>query len=103
MKAIPRLANSADDVLSAALKYDTGGYLLKFNVIGEGEWQFNRAIQRFEKTGKVGKVPVIAKTEPETFDLWLIGQIAKGFVTISCGDSRNYWELHRATGTPLAA
>jgi hypothetical protein len=97
---IPRLGATASEVFANALAYDTGGYVLKFTVVCDGEWQYNRATNKFEKCG-TASIPVIERVESDAFDAWLISQIAKGFVTIWCGDKRNYWELHRATGRTM--
>lgn len=91
---IPKLGETATQVLNAAIAYPTSGYMLKFNVVCEGEWQFNRQSNNFEKCGKVRGLPIIERIEPATFEAWLLGQICQGFVTIGCGDSRNWWELH---------
>lgn len=99
---IPRLGATATQVLHAALAYDTAGYPLKFNVICEGEWQLNKQTMKFEKCGVFHGVPVISRVEPDTFESWLLNEIASGCVTIGCGGSRNWWELHRATGSKIA-
>jgi hypothetical protein len=98
---IPSLGTNARAVLTAALTYPTAGYQLRFYVISEGEWQYNRLTNKLEKCGKAHGVPIIEREESATFDAWLIGQIAQGFVTISCGDSHYFKELHRATGRPM--
>lgn len=98
---IPKLGETAKQVLDSALRYDTAGYLLKFNVACEGEWQYSRAHNVFEKCGKVRGLPIIERVEPASFEAWLLEQISKGYVTIYTGDSRNHWELHRATARAI--
>lgn len=98
---IPQLANTASEVLRAALAYDCAGYQLVFNVVMEGEWRYNRQTNKFDKLGSVRGVPVIERVECGDFDAWLIGQIARGFVTISCGDRNYFKELHRATARTI--
>lgn len=102
---IPSLASNASDVLKAALDYDCAGYPLTFNVIMEGQWQFNRSTNKFEKCGKVGNIPIIDRVESDFFDGWLLGQISQGFVTITCGDRNYSKELHRSTARhiPISA
>jgi hypothetical protein len=103
MKAkIPSLGMTGAEVLRKALEYDCAGFLLKFFVVGEGEWQYNKSINKFEKTKLIGKIPVIERTEGPAFDSWLTEQIYLGFVSIyvelTCGAGK---ELHRATGRKL--
>ena len=105
MKTIPILAETAEEVLSAALNYDCAGYSLIFDIIGEGQWQFNFGNNRFEKIIWHGNVPLVEKTQFSSFDSYIIGQISKGYVTIkvqSTGKNPSYIkEIHRARGVSI--
>lgn len=100
-KTIPSLGSNANEILKSALEFPCAGYLLKFNVISEGEWQFNPLSCKFEKTKQIGKIPVIERTESQSFDGWLLKQISKGFVTIYIQGNSYYKELHRARGVEI--
>lgn len=100
-KTIPQLGETARQVLAKAISYDRAGYLLKFRVVGEGDWQFNDSTCKFEKV----RYPIVERVEGDAFDAWLEGQIAKGFVGIyieSPGKRPHYsLELHRARGIAI--
>lgn len=98
---IPKLGETAESVLKNALAFDCAGYPLVFNVVMEGEWQFNRQSNKFEKRGNVRGLPIIERTETDSFDGWLLNQISKGFVTIFCGDKNYSKELHRSTARQI--
>lgn len=104
---IPSLGNTSDEILKSALNYNCAGFILKFKIVGEGEWHFNPNSNTFERIVWRGNIPLIDKIESGNFDEWLVGQVRKGFVGIfveSTGRNPHYSkELHRARGIPLTA
>lgn len=103
---IPSLGETSEEILKNALNYNTAGFILKFKVVGEGEWHFDSLLNKFAKVIWRGNIPLTGKTESGNFDSWLLLQIRKGFVGIfveSTGRSPHYSkELHRATGKACA-
>lgn len=97
---IPSLGQTAQEVLKNALNINTAGYLLKFKVIFEGDWQFNAQTGKFERTQWQGNIPTCSE-ETGAFDDWLLCQISKGYVGIfveSTGRKPFYSkEYHRST------
>ena len=98
---IPSLGNSAQEVLKSALNFNCAGYLLKFSIVGDGDWQYNRLTNKFEKTKLIGSIPVIDNVEDDNFDEWLLYNISKGYVTVYLQGSNYYKELHRARGVGI--
>jgi hypothetical protein len=102
---IPSLGDTAADVLKNALDYKCAGFILKFDVVGDGCWYWDKGESRFRKLTWIGRIPV---SDPVSvgFDGWLLNQIASGFVTIrveSPGQSPSYsLELHRATARKIS-
>jgi hypothetical protein len=96
-KNIPSLGDTATEVLKNALNFDCAGYLLNFDVICEGHWQYNRGTNKFEKVKIIGNVPVIDRVEGDYFDEWLMYNLSMGYVTVYVQGSNYYRELHRAT------
>lgn len=105
MQPIPSLGQSSDEIIKNALNYNTGGFLLKFHVVGEGEWNFDSLLGKYIKLGWRGNIPFSERVENGLFDEWLAGQVKKGFVSIFVqAPGRNPWfkkEIHRATGKGL--
>lgn len=95
--SIPTLGSDALSVLESALAFDCAGMPLRFHVVFEGEWQFNRLANKFEKASSIRGVPVIERVEGDTFDGWLMSQIAAGMVTIAVESGSYRKELHRST------
>lgn len=98
---IPILGKTAQEVLKNALNYETAGFLLKFQIVGEGEWLWSQINNRFEKI----RYPITERIEGSTFDGWLLNQISKGFCSIfvqSPGKNPHYSkEIHRATARQI--
>ncbi len=104
---IPSLGETSDEILRNALAYNTAGFILKFKVVGEGDWHFDSLLNKFVKVVWRGNIPLTGKVESGNFDGWLLQQIKKGFVGIfveSTGRNPHYSkELHRARGIPLTS
>lgn len=102
---IPSLGETSDEVLKNALNYNCAGFLLKFKIVGEGDWHFDNLLNKFAKVIWRGNIPLTDKVESGNFDTWLLSQIKKGFVGIfveSAGRNPHYSkELHRARGIAL--
>lgn len=105
--SIPSLGETSEEVLKNALNYNTAGFILKFKVVGEGDWHFDSLLGKFVKVVWRGNIPLTGKDESGSFDAWLLSQIKKGFVGIfveATGRNPHYSkELHRARGIPLTA
>lgn len=101
---IPSLGTTANEILDNALAYPCAGYSLRFEVIGEGVYCFDR--REYYKLIWQGNIPYrIEMTKTAAFENWLLQQIAMGVCAIWVrGTGRNpreNWELHRARGTPI--
>ena len=103
-KQIPSLGNTAVEVLKNALNFNTAGFLLKFEVLGEGTWYYDIQNKAFKKLVWIDSIPTSEECS-DLFDEWLLEQIRRGFVVISVtsyGKNPHYLkEIHRARGVTI--
>ena len=74
---IPSLGNNSEEILKSALSLDLAGFILKFKVVGEGEFVFNSLNNSFERLTWSGRLPLSEK-QYGLFDSWLLSQIRLG-------------------------
>jgi hypothetical protein len=103
-KPIPSLGQTAREVIKAALNYPCAGFILKFKIVGSGEWYFDPQEGNYRKLKWSGPIP-FSEEVGLSFDGWLETQVSKGYVGIwveASGPNPHFSiELHRATATKI--